>query len=161
MLTSSGWQIFAHPLFLDQLQRLVGAVEEERKKNPVAFQSSPNAKVLVAIRDLVFVKVPADPTLPEYRQGNTLGVERRHWFRAKFGNQRFRLFFRFSSKSKVIVFAWVNDQETLRTYGSKTDAYAVFRSMLAKGHPPDDWAALFHAAESAQDRFRRLFRTIP
>jgi toxin YhaV len=136
MLTPSGWQIFAYPLFLDQLQRLVAAVEEERRQNPFAYQSTANAKLLAALRDLVFAKVPVDPTRPEYRQGNTLGVDRRHWFRAKFGSQRFRLFFRFSSKSKVIVFAWVNDQDTLRTYGAKTDAYAVFRSMLAKGHPP-------------------------
>jgi toxin YhaV len=156
MLTPSGWQIFAHPLFLDQLERLVRTVEEERTKNPDGFQGTPDAKVLAALRDLVFVKIPADPTRPEYRQGSTIGADRRHWFRAKFGNQRFRLFFRFSSKAKVIVFAWVNDRDSLRTYGTKSDAYAVFRGMLDKGHSPDDWTALLHAAQTTDDRFARL-----
>lgn len=32
---------------------------------------------------------PRDPLAPEFRQGNTLGRERRHWFRARFGGNRF------------------------------------------------------------------------
>ena len=62
---------------------------------------------------------------------------RKHWFRAKFGAGRFRLFFRYSTRAKIIVFAWVNDEATLRTYGARSDAYAVFRKMLDKGDPPD------------------------
>jgi toxin YhaV len=50
----------------------------------------------------------------------------------------FRLFFRFSSTAKIIVYAWVNDSDTLRTYGSKGDAHAVFKTMLDKGNPPED-----------------------
>ena len=67
--------------------------------------------------------------------------------RAKFGGQRFRLFFRYDSKAKVIVYAWVNDDDSKRTYGSKTDAYAVFKKMLDKGNPPDDWEALLKVAK--------------
>lgn len=52
--------------------------------------------------------------------------------------QRFRLFLRFDTKAKVIIYAWVNDEDTKRTYGSKNDAYAVFRKMLDNGNPPDD-----------------------
>jgi toxin YhaV len=59
------------------------------------------------------------------------------------------LFFRYSSSAKVIVFAWVNDETTLRTYGAKSDVYAVFRKMLDGGNPPDDWAALMAAASDA------------
>jgi toxin YhaV len=44
--------------------------------------------------------------------------------------------------AKIIVYTWVNDSDTLRTYGSKSDAYAVFKAMLDKGNPPEDWAAL-------------------
>ena len=86
--------------------------------------------------------IPVDPTRPEFRQGGTLGSSRKHWFRAKFGGGRFRLFFRYSSSAKIIIFAWVNDRDTLRTYGSKTDAYAVFKGMLDHGNPPEDWDAL-------------------
>lgn len=47
-------------------------------------------------------------------KGNTLGPEHRHWRRAKIG-RRFRLFFRYDSRAKTIVFAWVNDEQTLRS----------------------------------------------
>ena len=56
------------------------------------------------------------------------------------------MFFRYDAKAKVIVYAWVNDQRTLRSSGSKTDPYAVFARMLARENPPDDWAALTTAS---------------
>ncbi len=144
----NGWTILAHPLLLEQLDKLASAAERQRAKDPAGFENSANAKLLRALNHLMFEQIPSDPAAPEYRQGDTLGGGRKHWFRAKFGNQRFRLFFRFSSASRIIIFAWVNDQTTLRTYGSRSDAYAVFRSMLEKGHPPDDWEALLSASRS-------------
>lgn len=33
-------------------------------------------------------------------------------------------------KEKVIILGWTNDENTLRTYGKKTDAYTVFSKML-------------------------------
>ena len=71
--------------------------------------------------------------------------ERAFWHRAKIG-RRFRLFFRDDVKAKVIVYAWVNDQRTLRSSGSKTDPYTVFPRMLARGNPPDNWASLMTAS---------------
>lgn len=94
------------------------------------------------------------PTRPEYRQSGTLGDDRKHWFRAKFGGGRFRLFFGYSTSAKVIVFAWVNDETTLRTYGSKSDVYGEFRKMPDKGNPPDNWAALLAAAGEPEARER-------
>jgi toxin YhaV len=70
-----------------------------------------------------------------------LGAARRHWRRAKFLS-RFRLFFRYNSKAAVIIYAWVNDENTLRKAGSGNDPYHLFGGMLRKGRPPDDWAAL-------------------
>ena len=146
MLVVKGWQIFAHPLFLDQLEKLTASVERSKKKHPDTFQKTANAKVLAALRKLVLETIPSDPARAEYRQGDTLGGDRRHRFRAKFGGQRFRLFFRYNTQARIIIFAWVNDEDSLRTYGSKADAYAVFRSMLDKDNPPDDWNALAAAA---------------
>jgi len=143
------WELFTHPLLLEQLERLETAVAKERTKQPQTYRGTANFKVLASIRQLMFVTIPADPARPEYRQGTTLGANRKHWFRAKFGGQRFRLFFRYDSRSKVIIYAWVNDSDTLRTYGSKTDAYAVFRKMLDKGNPPDRWDELLRAAAAA------------
>ena len=100
-----------------------------------------------ALHHLAFERIPADPSRPEFRQGGTLGPERKHWFRAKFGGNRFRLFFRYSSTAKIIVYAWVNDRDTLRAAGSRNDPYAVFRAMLERDNPPDDWATLVAAAK--------------
>ena len=112
------------------------------------------------MRQLIFETVPEDPTRAEYRQGGTLGKDRKHWFRAKFGGGRFRLFFRYSSKAKAIIYAWVNDETTLRTYGSKTDAYAVFSKMLDGGNPPDTWENAVGGSEQ-NGRFRNLLKNIP
>lgn len=146
MLTINGWTILAHPLFLDQLEKLTEAVETLKAKKPDEYQKHANTKLLAALNKLVFQTIPADPTATVYRQGSTLGEAHKHWFRAKLGNGRFRLFFRYDSSAKVIIFAWVDDETTLRTYGGKTDAYKVFKGMLEGGNPPDDWAALHKAA---------------
>jgi toxin YhaV len=96
----------------------------------------------------MFVKIPQNPGDPIYRQGKTLGPELKNWFRGKTGNGRYRLFFRYDSSAKLIVYAWVNDEQSLRTYGSVTDAYAVFRRMvLQDGNPPKDWGELMAAAK--------------
>lgn len=57
------------------------------------------------------------------------------------------LFFRFSSSLvKVIVYVWFNDENTLREPGSKTDVYAAFKRMLARGTVPDGLDALLREA---------------
>jgi toxin YhaV len=148
-LEINGWTIYAHPLFLDQLEGLIIAVEKARAKDPETYKKKRATKLLAAVLKVAFEDVPGDPTRDIYRQGDTLGDEHKHWFRAKF-LQQFRLFFRYqqSAASKIIIFAWVNDDTTLRAYGSTMDAYTVFRKMLKNGRPPDDWEALLEAASS-------------
>lgn len=133
----NGWTVYFHPLFLDQVARLIAGVERDRRKHPADFKSRPNAKLLNAIRTITFERIPQDPTDKRYRLGGTLGDKHKHWFRDKFGNGRFRLFFRYDLRAKIIVYVWVNDATTLRTYGTKSDAYAVFAAMLNDGNPPD------------------------
>ncbi|MGV1870443.1 type II toxin-antitoxin system YhaV family toxin [Agrobacterium rosae] len=155
----NGWTVRAHPLLLDQLEKLTATVENLARKDPETYRENANAKLLAALQSLLFDKIPQDPTSTSYVQGNTLGTSRRHWFRAKFGGARFRLFFRYSTRAKVIIFAWVNDENTLRTYGSKTDAYAVFKDMLNGGNPPDDWETLLKAAsqDNVEKRLGKAF----
>ncbi len=141
------WQVYAHPLFLDQLDALTTAVDRARRKDPVAYASGRDAKMLAAVLRLAFEDIPADPAHPRFEQGETLGAARKHWRRAKF-YQQYRLFFRFSTAAKVIVLAWVNDEQTKRAYGSRTDAYATFAKMLKGGDPPDDWEALLASAKA-------------
>lgn len=151
MAAANGWTLYEHPLFAAQRDRLLAAVEAKRAKDPRGWQQSPEAKLLVAITRLTLEIIPADPAAAQFRQGGTLGRARKHWFRAKFGNGRYRLFYQFSSKAKVIIYAWVNDAQSLRAYGSRSDAYGVFRSMLDKGDPPDSWDALAAAAGAASE----------
>lgn len=136
-----GWTVFAHPLFLAQMEELATQVETLKQKDPSGYTKKNATKRLAAITKLAFDVIPQDPTRPEYRQGNTLGDDHKHWFRAKFF-QQYRLFFRFHAPSKIIVLAWVNDEDTKRAYDSSSDAYAVFRKMLETGHPPDNWESL-------------------
>lgn len=63
-------------------------------------------KRLPAIAQLAFKVIPQDPARPECRQGNTLGDDNEHLFRASFF-QQFRLCFRYHAPSKVIAYAWV------------------------------------------------------
>lgn len=136
-----GWTLLFHDCVIEQLRKLHAAVKRADQKDPSGFESNANVKLFRALSQLILEVMPGDPSRDEYRQGNTVGRDHRHWRRAKIG-RRFRLFFRYDSKAKVIVFAWVNDEQTLRSSGSKSDPYAVFEKMLGRGHPPDDWTAL-------------------
>jgi toxin YhaV len=158
-LIVNGWSIFAHPLFLEQFEALLAQVENLRQKHPKDYQQKNATKRFVAIVKLVFEVIPQDPTRSDYRQGSTLGAEYKHWFRAKFF-QQYRLFFRYHQESKIIVFVWVNNENSKRAYESKTDAYLVFTKMLDDGCPPNDWNALLQSAqdEVQTDRLEKLTR---
>ncbi len=116
-LVVNGWLTVAHPLFLNALEDLTAQVEVLAAKDPAGHTRTKASKRLVAIRRLAIEDIPADPASPAFRQGSTLGAVPSHWFRAKFF-QHYRLFFRHHQRSRVIVLAWVNDDDTLRTPAS-------------------------------------------
>ena len=155
MLERHGWRLAGHPLLLDQIDRLIAAAERARRSDSAGWQGNANVRLLASLRDLMFERVPRDPLAAAFRQGNTLGPAHRHWFRARFGGNRFRLFFRADSASRIVVYVWVNDRDTLRKAGAASDPYAVFARMLARGDPPDAWPVLLEAARdrAAQERF--------
>ncbi|WP_416052634.1 type II toxin-antitoxin system YhaV family toxin [Cupriavidus basilensis] len=154
-LVINGWTVFAHPLFLAQLEGLTQQVEALKQRDPTGYVKKNASKRLAAITRLAFEGIAQDPARPEYRQGGTLGDDHKHWFRAKFF-QQYRLFFRYHAQSKVIVFAWVNDEDTKRAFESSDDAYRVLRKMLESGHPPDDWNQLLAEARAEGLRLRRM-----
>ena len=154
-LVIHGWTVFVHPLFTSQLDALAQQVSILKEKDPVGYVKKNATKRLAAMTKLAFDVIPQDPTRPEYRQGNALGEEHKHWFRAKFF-QQYRLFFRYHVASKVIVLAWVNDEDTKRAYESSEDAYRVFRKMLESGHPPDDWSQLINEAQGVAAKTENL-----
>ena len=151
---ASGWTLLFHPALVEQLERLTVAVDRDLTKQEAkggrrrGTAATANQKVLSYLYNAMLKEIPQDPAAARYRQGNTLGAMRRHWRRDKFGAGRFRLFFRYLTEVQCIIYGWVNDQDSLRTYGSSTDAYRRFGEQLDAGHPPDDWDALQAAAET-------------
>ena len=53
---------------------------------------------------------------------------------------------------KVIVYVWLNDENTLRKAGARTEPYAIFAAMLARGAVPDDFDALVRASQRMTNR---------
>ena len=151
-----GWTILFHDCLIQQIRKLDEVRTRAKEQDPQNYAANANVKTLAALAKVMLHDVPEDPSRPAYRQGNTLGPDHRHWMRAKFGG-RFRLFFRYDTSSRVIIFAWVNDEQTLRKQGSKTDPYTTFRRMLDRGSPPDTWDGLKAAAHEPEDTVGHVF----
>jgi toxin YhaV len=138
---SNGWLLLAHPHFEDEYSKWQNDAVKVITKNPTDFASHSKVKLFATLQKLVFEVIPEDPARESFLLGNTLGPENRAWRRAKF-SQQYRLFFRFDSAAKIIIYAWVNDANSLRAYQSKTDAYAMFAKRLHNGNPPNNWDEL-------------------
>ena len=143
----NGWTLLFHDCLIAQLQKLATATARAKAQDPDGYGTNANVKLFNALAQLMLETIPSNPGRDEFRQGNTMGPVFRHWRRAKIG-RRFRLFFRFDSKSKIIIFAWINDEHSLRASGSSTDPYAVFCKMLQRGHPPNGWEDLLQASQA-------------
>lgn len=141
---SNGWNIWFHRLFRERFVTLVAEVEALARKSPKNYQHERSAKLLAALVDIIEKRVPSNPDAAEFRLGRTLGPFT-NWRRVKRNGlpDRYRLFFQFRSSVKVIVFVWLNDEDTLRKRDAKTDVYAVFRKMLESGKVPNDFSELF------------------
>lgn len=111
MIQRHGWNLLFHECLIEQLLKLQAAVQRTQKQDPRGYETNANVRLFGALSKLILEAVPRDPNREEYRQGNTMGVALRHWRRAKIG-RRFGLFFRFDSKTRIIIFAWVNDENT-------------------------------------------------
>jgi toxin YhaV len=140
------WRLHAHPAFAEKFDALVAEVAALKARDPHSYAQHPKSKLLRRVLDLIEIEIPRDPGSPEFALGNTLGPQHRHWRRAKFLG-RFRLFFRYSSKDGVIIYAWINDENSLRQAGGRNDPYVLFGKLLKKGSPPDDWPALIRSAK--------------
>ncbi|NBR77523.1 MAG: type II toxin-antitoxin system YhaV family toxin [Microbacteriaceae bacterium] len=140
-MSSKDWFLLGHHEFLTQLEKYREANREVKQKIGADSIHTKQAQRLKALTLAVWTKIPTNPSNPELRLGNALGKEHTHWFRDKF-LQQYRVFFRYSTRSKIIAYGWVNDDETLRAYGSKTDAYLVFKKMLESGKVPNNWDEL-------------------
>lgn len=142
----NGWVLLGDNLFLDQIQILRSKVEKQKLASPNTWTSTSEAKRLRMIYKLTREIIPLDPSAIQFRLGKTLRSEYKHWRRAKF-LQQYRLFFRYDSRAKIIIYSWFNDEETKRAYESSNDAYLTFEKMLDRGKPPTSWIELLDSAK--------------
>lgn len=125
-IVAHGWTLLFHPALVEQLEKLTAAALKDiarAKANGTSTRgtaATANQKVVTYLLAAILGEIPQNPGGPQYEQGNTLGPKRRHWKRDKFGAGRFRLFFRHRTDIELIVYGWVNDRESLRTYGSSS-----------------------------------------
>jgi len=146
---SKGWLLYAHPVFLERFELLTEQVEGLRKEKPSEFHHHPIVKLYRCVSRGILEEVPTDPGAKQFVLGATLGPKNKHWRRIK--NRlppRYRLFFQFKTTvPRTVIYAWLNDEETLRAEGSKSDCYVVFEKMLSAGTIPTTWSELRAAAE--------------
>ncbi len=154
-MKANGWDLYQYRFFTEQLNKLTADVETLAQTQPKTYKEHGKTKRLTRIKKLMLEEIPSDPGHANWNQGNTLGKEYKHWKRAKFGQNRFRLFFRYDSTRKVIIYVWVNDDKTLRKEGDKNDPYAIFSRSLQKGDPPDDLDALLKLCNEVADESGR------
>ena len=150
-MMAKGWRLYYYRTFQAALDELENTVSQLAKRDPKGYKTHPKTKLLGSVYKAITELVPANPDAPEFRLGKTLGANNAHWRRVKKGMpERYRMFFRFASNpSQVIVYVWLNDEDSLRKAGAKTDVYASFQRMLARGVVPNSIEALLDEATDA------------
>ena len=141
-LILNGWTFLAWPAFDTRWLTLLRKVTDQRKAKPGAPPASTESVLLAALVRVIRDLIARDPNAPAFRLRNDLAA----WRRVRFLG-RLRLFYRFSSRHRIVVLTWLNDDKTLRKEGASTDPYTVFAAMLARGEVPADWPALVGGAK--------------
>lgn len=132
-----GWTFLLWADFDARWTSLIAAVATLRASDPSGYTRAPEARMLKALIEIMRDRIARDPNAADARLRADLGA----WRRIKFFG-RFRLFYRFDSATRTVILTWLNDEDTLRKAGVRTDPYVVFAGMLARGVVPSGWAEL-------------------
>lgn len=148
-MQKNGWNLFQFKPFAQRLKALTQDVASLAQSDPTGYKQHPKTKLLASVYLSITGTVPANPADTVFRLGHTLGRENGNWRRVKKGlPQRYRLFCMFASNPlQVIIYAWLNDEDTLRKEGSRADVYEVFKRMLARGEVPSTIDALIQGSD--------------
>jgi toxin YhaV len=146
-LVVNGWTFLAWPAFDERWTNLIVSAAKKRAADPAGYQASPEARMLKALTLVIRDHIARDPNAPAYRLRRDLAA----WRRVRFFG-RYRLFYRFNSAHRIVVLTWLNDEQTVRKEGAKTDPYAVFSAMLSRGDVPADWTALVAGSTEVPDQ---------
>lgn len=102
----------------------------KRNLSETDFLEHEDVKFAARLRKATLEIIPEDPDRIEYRLKGSLKKFRRY----KQGIQRYRLMFTFSKTPPIIVYLYINDANTLRKDGSKSDPYVIFAKKVEQGH---------------------------
>ncbi|ABZ78312.1 conserved hypothetical protein [Shewanella halifaxensis HAW-EB4] len=152
----NGFELHSLEIFQEYLDSLISEVEAISKTSEALYEH-PSYKLLDCVASAIYEYVPKDPQSRDFNLGTTLDKSKSRKFTSwkrvkKHMPARYRLFFRFNTQQpKTIVYAWLNNEQTLRKEGAKTDVYAVFTKMLKNGTIPDSWAELIAESKALKD----------
>jgi toxin YhaV len=137
-LRINGWLVLLHPEFAaryDELRQRARQLRGELSDDE--FRKHSIVKLAASVQRLVTQIVPQDPNRLEFQLRGPLAQYRRA---KKHGlPPRYRLFWIFSSRERIIIFLYLNDDSTLRKEGDKNDPYEVFERMVRRGEIGPDF----------------------
>ena len=146
------WELYGSSVFDAIFNDLIVSVQALKEKDPHNYMNHKKSKLLRRVYQAIIETVPQDPLHADFNLGkNTLGKHRQAWKRVKAGlPDRYRLFFKRSTGTQTIVYAWVNNEKCLRKDGAKSDVYRVFKTMLRKGEIAEDYDVLLSRASELE-----------
>ena len=104
-----GWTLLFHEGFIEQLRKVQAAARPGISSEPQRLDGNANVMLFQALSHWVMDAVPGDPSRDAFRHCNIAEPARSNWRCAKIGG-RFRLFFRYDARAKVIVFAALKER---------------------------------------------------
>ena len=121
----------AHSIYAARKRELVSAVRSLKGSLPEKdFLCHPTVKLARWIVEADQFIIPLDPNHKDYSLKGVLKNYRRY----KRGIQRYRLFFCFAQKPiAVIIYLYLNNEDTQRKDGDKKDPYYIFKKNVKKG----------------------------
>ena len=138
MTVKNNYLLKAHEIFFQRARALNDVVKTLSKKlSDEELKQHETVKLAKRVYMATLEVIPQNPNDPAYYLKDDLKKYRRY----KQGLERYRLFFAFSTTPKIILYLYLNDQDTLRKEGSKHDPYEIFRGFVRQGrvsHTPLD-----------------------
>lgn len=140
VLEQNGWKLLYHPVFGDRYAALRGRVRLLKKRlTPADFAQHPEAKLVAAVRRVVLEIIPQDPNRPDFWLKGDLAKLRR--VKGHGLPDRYRLFYVFSEREKIVILLYLNDRANLRKARAKTDPYEIFSGLVRSGRIGSDFEA--------------------
>ena len=127
-----------HQFLSQRIDALKIQVKELKKTlDENTYRQHSLVKFAYRVRCAIEEIIPENPDRPDYRLTGELKKYRRY----KQGLQRYRLFFCFSNRPRIILYLYLNDERHLRKEGDKNDPYEVFKKFIKQGlisHDPEN-----------------------